>query len=105
MKNRRSPRPRGSELEHDDADDSDSDNDHFQGDFTSFDIWCAGLSPNTFKDIGGDLAAYNVLLDRSLRSHISEALDLTDDPTLSDDTKAIRVNARRNLLATNYLLG
>ena len=60
----RSPRPRGSELEQDDADDSDSDNDHFQGDFTPFDIWCAGLSPDTFKDIGGDLTAYKVLLDR-----------------------------------------
>jgi hypothetical protein len=101
----RSLLPRGLGSEHDNSDDLDTDNNNFPGDFTSFDIWCAGLSPNTFKDIGGDLAAYNVLLDRSLRSHISEALDLTDDPTLSDDTKAIRVNARRNLLATNYLLG
>jgi len=66
-----------------------------------FDIWCAGLSPDTFKDIGGDLAAYKVLLDRSLRSHISEAFDLTDDPTLSDETKAGRVNARRDMLAMN----
>jgi hypothetical protein len=90
--------PRGSEPERDDSNNR-------QGDFTSFDIWCAGLSPNTFKDVGGDLAAYKVLLDRSLRSDISEALDLTDDPTLSDETKAGRVKARRNMLAMDYLLG
>jgi hypothetical protein len=83
----RSLLPRGSESERDGSDDSD------QGDFTSFDIWCAGLSPNTFKDIGGDLDAYKVLLDRSLRAHISEALDLTDVPTLSGETKAATVNA------------
>jgi hypothetical protein len=41
------------------------------------------------------LTAYNVLqllLDRSIQSHISEALDLMDDPTLNDETKAGRIN-------------
>ena len=99
----RSPPPRCSE--HDDSEDSDNDNDHCEGDFTSFDIWCAGLSPDTFKDIGGDLAAYKVLLDRSLRSHISEALDLADDPYSRDETKAARVNARRKMLPMGFLMG
>jgi hypothetical protein len=76
-----------------------------QGDFTSFDIWCAGLSADTFKDIGGDLAAYKVLLDRSLRSHISEAIDLMDDPTLNDETKAARVEYRRRMLEMSYVEG
>jgi hypothetical protein len=64
----RSLLPRDSESEYDDSDDSDNDNNNCQGDFTSFDVWCAGLSPNTFKDIGGDLA------------------------TLDDETKAARIN-------------
>jgi len=63
----RSLLPCGSESEHDDSDNSDNDNNNCQSDFTSFDIWCAALSPNTFKDIGGDLAAYNLVLDRSLQ--------------------------------------
>lgn len=45
-----------------------------------------------FKDIGGDLAAYDVLLDRSLQSHISEALDLKYNPTLNDQTKDAGIN-------------
>lgn len=48
--------------------------------------------PNTFEDIGGDLAPYNILLDRSLQSHISEAPELLDDPTLNDETEAARIN-------------
>jgi hypothetical protein len=30
--------------------------------FTSYDVWCAGLSPATFKDIDDDLASYRTLL-------------------------------------------
>jgi len=30
--------------------------------FTAFDVWCAGLSPATFKDIDVDLASYQKLL-------------------------------------------
>lgn len=103
----RSLLPCGSESEQDDSDedDSDNENDDCQGDFTSFDIWCAGLSADSFKDIGGDLAAYKVLLDRSLRSHISEAIDLMDDPTLNDETKAARVEYRRRMLEMSYVEG
>ncbi len=89
--------PRDSESEDDDSDDSDDE------DYTSFDIWCAGLSPDTFKDIDGDLAAYKILLDRSRQSYISEALDLADDPTLSDGTRAARVQSIRQMLALDYL--
>jgi hypothetical protein len=95
----------GSESEHGSLDDSDDDNNDCQGDFTSFDIWCAGLSPDTFKDIGGDLAAYKVLLDRSLRSYISEAVEMMDDHTMNDEAKAARVNSRRRMWAMNYLEG
>jgi hypothetical protein len=92
----------GLDSEHDCSDDSDDDKSNYQGDFTSFDIWCAGLSPDTFKDIGGDLAAYKVLLDRSLRSRISEAVELMDDLTLNDETKGARVTSRRRMRAMNY---
>jgi hypothetical protein len=44
--------------------------------FTTFDIWLAGLSTDTFGQIGGDLAAYHALLDRSLRPH--DAFELMD---------------------------
>jgi hypothetical protein len=86
-------------------DDSDDDNNDCQGDFTSFDIWCAGLSPDTFKDIGGDLAAYKVLLDRSVRTYISEALDMSVYPYLSNETKAAILKARRRMLAIEFLEG
>jgi hypothetical protein len=38
-------------------------------DFTAYDVWCAGLSLETFKDFGDDLTSYQVLLHRSLQSH------------------------------------
>jgi hypothetical protein len=103
--------PRDSESGHDGSDsghgsdDSDDDNSDCQGDFTSFDIWCAGLSPDTFKDIGGDLAAYKVLLDRSVRTQVSEALDMSVYPYLSDETKAAILKARRRMLAIEFLEG
>ena len=38
--------------------------------FTAFDIWCAGLSPDTFRCISDDdLAPYRFFLERSLRAH------------------------------------
>jgi hypothetical protein len=50
------------------------------------------------KDIGGDLAAYNLLLDRSL-------LNFADDLTLNDETKAARIIGRRQTLEMNYVKG
>jgi hypothetical protein len=37
--------------------------------FTSYDIWCAGLSPDTFRDIASDLQCYTSLFLRSLQPH------------------------------------
>ena len=34
---------------------------------------------------------------------ISETLELTDDPTLHNEKMAVKVNARRKMLAMNYL--
>lgn len=36
------------------------------GKFTSYDIWCAGLSRDTFARVGDDLHWYEALLRRSL---------------------------------------
>jgi hypothetical protein len=49
------------------------------------------------------LAAYNLLLDRSLQSH--ETLDFKDDLTLNDETKAARIIGRRQTLGMNYVKG
>jgi hypothetical protein len=43
--------------------------DHHNDKLTAFDVWCAGLGDNTFKDIDADLASYRLLLERSLRPH------------------------------------
>ena len=45
--------------------------------FTSFDIWCAGLSEDTYKAVGDDLASYQLLLRRSRRRHGTFNLDET----------------------------
>jgi len=37
-------------------------NKRFASSFTAYDIWCAGLSPETFRDMGPDLEAYKILL-------------------------------------------
>jgi hypothetical protein len=63
--------------------------------FSSFDIWCAGLSPNTFRGVGDDLVPYQVLLKRSLQSH--DAFDLKE--TNDDETRAARGRRRRRMAA------
>ena len=40
-----------------------------QSSFTTYDIWCAGLSPHTFRDIGPNLESYRILLVRSCQPH------------------------------------
>jgi hypothetical protein len=67
--------------------------------FTSFDIWCAGVSRNTFDSIGeDDLTPYQVLLDHSLRPH--DAFDLRElqDTHLDPITKDFRGSQRRRML-------
>jgi len=43
--------------------------------FTSYDIWCAGLLTESLQLLGDDLDAYRNLLDRSQRSH--DAFDVS----------------------------
>jgi len=50
--------------------------------FTSFDIWLAGLSKDTYKQIGGDLKSYEALLERSLRPH--DAFEMLDHPVVDE---------------------
>ena len=40
------------------------------GRFTSYDVWCAGLSPSTFACIGKDQSSYQALLKRSIQDKI-----------------------------------
>jgi hypothetical protein len=63
--------------------------------FTAFDVWCAGLSNDTFRHIDDDLASYQLLLERSLRSH--DAFELLEDPELDKETKQLRGALRRRM--------
>lgn len=47
--------------------------------FTAFDVWLAGLSTDTFNDIGGDLESYEALLERSLRPY--DTFQMLDAPS------------------------
>jgi hypothetical protein len=65
--------------------------------FTAFDVWCAGLSTETFRQIGNDLDSYQDLLDRSLRPHDVFELKETNYQHLSDGTKIERGSLRRSM--------
>jgi hypothetical protein len=65
--------------------------------FTSFDIWCAGLSTDTFRQIGDDLESYRTLLDRLLRPNDVFDLKVTKHESLSNDTKEERKRLRRGM--------
>ena len=67
--------------------------------FTTYDIWCAGLSAETFRGIGPDLAEYKMLLLRSLQPHDDfEVKDEHDDKLTIGAVKA-RGRQRRRLAA------
>ncbi|KAM6503962.1 hypothetical protein JOM56_000905 [Amanita muscaria] len=73
---------------------------HHSDTFTTFDIWCAGISAETFKQIDeGDLDPYQFLLDRSLEPHDAFNLQGTDDPYLDEGTKVARGHQRRRMAA------
>ncbi|KAI0285279.1 hypothetical protein BGY98DRAFT_1092902 [Russula aff. rugulosa BPL654] len=60
-------------------------------DFTAYDIWCAGLSTESFQQIGHDLESYQKLLGRSQQSH--DAFDVAEPQNpLSEETKIIKPN-------------
>jgi hypothetical protein len=81
---------------HEDDQDADSDDHH---PFTSFDIWCAGLSPDTFKNISPDLDLYRQLLRWSKRTKYDDAIELrvTGDHHLDDVTRRQRELLRRRM--------
>jgi hypothetical protein len=70
---------------------------HHPAMFTTFDVWCAGLSTKTFQQIGSDLESYRTLLDRSLKPHDVFELKEADYRHLSNETKVERENLRRNM--------
>jgi len=65
--------------------------------FTAYDIWCAGMSPETFGCIGMDRSSYIHLLERSLQ--VNQAYDLVDVQEEYADTEAVskRGAARRRV--------
>ncbi|KAF8491845.1 hypothetical protein F5888DRAFT_1892004 [Russula emetica] len=66
---------------------------HFDG-FAAFDIWLAGLSEKTFRQINeGDLVHYRTLLERSLAPH--DAFELMDVPHIGKKAKELRGVRRR----------
>jgi len=65
---------------------------------TSFDIWCAGLSQNTFNIPGDDLESYRILLNRSRQPHDGfEAKETIDYPKFNDSTRAEKGLQRRRV--------
>jgi hypothetical protein len=68
---------------------------HYYDNFTAFDVWCAGLGNKAFKHIDADLASYQLLLERSLRSH--DAFDLPNDGKGHDETRQVRGSLRRRM--------
>jgi hypothetical protein len=71
---------------------------HFD-DFTAFDVWCAGLSSDTFNHVKGDEGSYKLLLQRSLQSHDTFDLGEMGDKYIEDETKERRGFLRRRLAA------
>jgi hypothetical protein len=63
--------------------------------FTSFDIWCAGLSADTFPVIGDGLMPYRVLLDRSLQPH--DAFEMKEVAVLDEGVRVARGDQRRRM--------
>jgi hypothetical protein len=73
---------------------------HFEG-FTTFDIWLAGLSDKTYKQIKDeDLVHYRTLLERSLTPH--DAFELTDVQHISEEAKKSRGARRRKMAPLTF---
>jgi hypothetical protein len=65
--------------------------------FTAYDIWCAGLSADTFRDIGSDLKWYKTLFQRSIRSHdVFEVKDAKSNYR-NEGTEQARARQRRKM--------
>ena len=72
---------------------------HHPDKFTAFDIWCGGLSSNTFNNIGEDPEPYRVLLERSLRPSDTFDLNETNYPKMDPVTRDKRRLRRRKMTA------
>jgi hypothetical protein len=72
---------------------------HYRAKFTAYDIWCAGMSTETFACVGSDQPSYVQLLDRSLQT--DQAYDLVDIPEIFTTPESVlnRGDARRGLRA------
>jgi hypothetical protein len=72
---------------------------HHDKEFTAFDVWCAGLGEDVFRNTEGDLRSFQRLLDRSLKPH--DAFELKDDVTGKgeghDETRDLRGTLRRRM--------
>ena len=74
--------------------------DHFDG-FTAFDIWLAGLSNETYRQIeDGDLVHYRTLLERSLTPH--DAFELKDVAHIGEEAKKSRGARRRKMVPLTF---
>ena len=73
---------------------------HLDG-FTAFDIWLAGLSDKTFRQIkDADLDPYRTLLERSLAPH--DAFELKDVPGIGKKAKKSRGARRRKMAPLTF---
>jgi hypothetical protein len=70
---------------------------HHCGRFTAYDVWCAGLSGDTFKDVDDDIDSYRTLLERSLQPNGAYHLEETTDLYLDQDTREAKGLRRRRL--------
>jgi hypothetical protein len=75
-------------------------NDGFDG-FTAFDLWLAGLSNQTFKQIQDtDIEPYKTLLERSLASH--DAFGLKGVPRIGENARELRGARRRKMAPLTF---
>jgi hypothetical protein len=69
---------------------------HYFDGFTTFDLWLAGFSNETFRQVkDADLEHYKTLLERSLGPH--DAFELKDDPEIGKKAKKSRGACRRKM--------
>jgi hypothetical protein len=72
---------------------------HHRHNFTTYDIWCAGISPVTFGCIGDDQSSYTYLLQRSL--DVNQAYTLVDiSPGYFDKNSISQRGAARRRVRT-----
>ncbi|KAI0261148.1 hypothetical protein BC834DRAFT_490945 [Gloeopeniophorella convolvens] len=68
--------------------------DRFVDPFTPYDIWFAGMAPETFPVVGNEQNEYKVILQRSLPN--ANAAYSSSDPGASQQVNDARENIRRN---------